>query len=255
MHEPYSFSKGFRSVFSAMRLVFEVKGFAKFFVIPFLLNIALLTGFFVFSYMVIQPEIASILDGEGAAMRVLRFLLAPALLVILWMLTAVVYSLLGGVILSPFLDLLSQRAETHFAGVEMTSVFTIGGFAADIVRSAKSAVKIIGLWLLTNIALMFFNALPIIGPFIHSIGGIAATAFFAGFSFLDYPLSRRGLEFSEKLSICAANIRGVLGLGAAFLLGIFIPVAGFLSMNLAVISAAEIYSLTIKPGLDKKSKR
>ena len=78
-----SIVEGFMAVFNSLSIMTGHKGFLKFFVIPFLLNIVILSTIFYFSFTGLSDSIMSLVSGDAWYMSVLRFLLKPLLFVII----------------------------------------------------------------------------------------------------------------------------------------------------------------------------
>jgi len=244
-----SFLHGFWFIFSSFKIIKENKGLITYFIVPFLLNIFILSGVFYFSYTVIEPEISGAITGSEWYMDVLRFVVAPIVMLVLGLITILIYSILGNIITAPFNDFLSMKVEQKLTDAKFDEPFTIQGLVADITRMASNIVKLLGLLVIVNIASLLVNLIPLIGNIIYPVLSFMATAFFLGFQFFDFPLERRKLNFKEKLRITWSHKLMTIGLGTGFFLVSFVPIVGFLGLNLASIGATTLFIDHIKPVL------
>ena len=111
-----------------------------------------------------------------------------------------------------------------------------------------NSIRLLLIIFLINIVLLILFILPG-GSFLYSITGFFTSIFFYGFQFYDFPLERMKLPFSEKLGLCWRWRRTVAGTGAAFLVLSFIPVIGFMGLNLATVGATLLFAEKIRANL------
>ena len=236
-----SFFAAFKEVFAAFSFVSENKGMVKYFVIPFILNIIILSAVFYFSYTSSVPAVKEFLAGDAWYLKLLSMMVAPVIILLLTLVTIIIYSIVGGIITAPFLDLLSEKTE-RCAGIEESDTpFSISEMVSDIYRALTNTIKLLLIIIMINILLLILLILPG-GSFLYSITGFLTSIFFYGFQFYDYPLERAKLNFSQKMKVTWKWRRSVSGTGAAFFLVSFIPVIGFLGLNLATVGAALVYA-------------
>jgi len=235
-----SFSTGFFMPFKTINYVREQNGLKRFFIIPFLLNIIILSAVFYFSYSFLAPWLNSFAAGDEWYMSVARFLISPVVIFLLVVITVIIYSFIGNIITAPFNEYISEKIEL----LETGSTGWTGkspGAAASAKNAALNAAKIILLLAAVNLLLLLLNLLPVIGSIVYAVSSFLANSFFLGLQFFDYPLERRGLSFKEKIRKGRAYFLLVAGLGTGFLLMTYIPIAGFLSLNLAAAGASRLY--------------
>ncbi len=246
-----SLTGGFLAFFRSFRLLREEKGLAGYFIIPFLLNIVILSSIFFFSYYFMKPWLMDAFAGDVWYLNILRFLIKPLLIGLLLLLTVILYSLVGNIVTSPFNDLLSLKVEEKLTGVNFNERFSLTAFLGDILRVASNIIKMFFFLLVINGVLLAVNLVPVAGNIIYSVLSFLVTAFFLGFQFFDFPLERRRYRFKEKLRIGIRFKFLVTGLGAAFFLVSFVPLVGFMSLNSATMGATLLFIEKIKPVLIK----
>lgn len=235
-----SFFDAFKMVFSAAAFVKNNKGMGKFFIIPFVLNIVLLSSILYLSWVYALPAVTGLLAGDAWYMKLLSIIAGPLFMILLVLGTIIVYSAAGGIVSAPFLDLLSEKTE-KCAGLERDAgPFSPAALIGDIYRALVNTVKLLFLLLAVNLLLLIILLIPG-GSFIYTVTGFLTSIFFYGFQFYDFPLERSKLKFGAKLKTSLKYRRSVAGTGAAFFLLSFIPVIGFLGLNLATVGAALTY--------------
>lgn len=235
----------------AIKHAVKMKGVKKYFIIPFLLNIILLGFILYFSFTATYPWLKGLIgDGTSWYLTFFRYALIPLLVILFGILTILVYSILGSIITAPFNDPLSARVEKELAGPVNDGKFSFVGFMGDIYRSIKNAVKLLLMMVILNVIIFPLNIIPVAGNIAYIILSFLVNSFFMGFQFYDFSLERRKYSFREKLRICWSFRGMVVGTGAGFFIFSWIPVAGFLSLNLATIAATEQFVKKIKPLLE-----
>jgi CysZ protein len=246
-----SFSSGFTNTFRSLGLSFGNRKLLIYFVIPFLLNIIMLSMIFYFSYTSAIPMVQSFLSGDQWYMHFIRLLVSPVLFVLLSILTVLIYSIMGGIVTAPFLDLLSAETE-KVLGAENDEKFSLKEMLSDILRALMNTIRLLVLVIIINIVLLLLNIIPG-GSFIYAFLNFMTALFFYGFQFYDFPLERRRYRFDEKLKITWKFKWAVAGTGLAFFLVSFIPVVGFLGFNLCTVGAALTFTEDIKPSLTSQA--
>lgn len=244
-----SFTGGFLAMFRSMKTVSENRGLMRYFIIPFLLNIVILTGVVFISYTFLYSWISGFMTGDSFFIRALGFMVRLVLILGLVLLTTIIYSTVGSVVIAPFNDVISLRVEEKITGADFREDFSLPAFLADMGRILSNIVKLLVLVIIVNILISFINLVPLVGTVIFSILSFLITAFFAGFNFFDFPLDRRKLSFGEKLKVLWRFKFPVMGLGTGFFLFSFIPVINFLGLNLGAVGATLIFIEDIRPVL------
>lgn len=246
-----SIARGFTGSFRGLNLVWENKGLMPYLIVPFILNIIILTSIFCYSYISLLPVIESFISGSEWYMQFIRLLVSPVLLVMLAIAAVFVYSVAGGIISAPFLDLLSLKTE-EILGIRVDDKnFSLTAAAGDLLRAVMNSLKLIILILFMNIFLLLLNILPG-GSLLYTLFSFITALFFYGFQFYDYPLERRRFSFKEKLRIVWKFRWSVAGSGLAFFILSFIPIAGFLGLNICTTGAVITFAEDIQPELIQK---
>ncbi|PKL40068.1 MAG: hypothetical protein CVV44_07580 [Spirochaetae bacterium HGW-Spirochaetae-1] len=247
-----SYLQGIKSVFSSLGLLGQHRGLIAYFIVPFLINIIILTSVFYFSYTIVEPRLAGAITGEGWYFDVLRVMIAPVMILLLGIISVLLFSIAGNIITAPFNDFLSAAVERRLGDKIPEEPFTITGLLADISRITKNIFRMLGLLLGANILLLVVNFIPLVGSILYTILSFSTTAFFLGFQFFDFPLERRRFAFREKLTLLWRFRALTAGVGTGFFLASLIPLVGFLSLNLGTMAATLLFLEHMKPALTEE---
>ncbi len=246
-----SFTAGFFNTFRSIPLAWKNKGLVVYFIIPFFLNIALLSAVFYFSYTSLVPLTQSVLTGDIWYIRFIRALISPVLFVILSIFSVIVYSFTGAVISAPFLEILSVKTEKILGIGGRDEKFSVTESLSGIMRALSNSLRLIILIIVINLLTFLLNIFPG-GSFIYASLNFVSALFFYGFQFYDFPLEREKYSFKEKIRIAWSFKTAVLGCGFSFFVISFIPLIGFLGLNMCTIGAALTYTKGIRPVLDAR---
>lgn len=217
----YHFFWGIRFFFIGLRMLLRNPALIALSLIPIALTLLLLLAL-VFGCVWIVGQIFSGWipdDYRGFAQAII--------LVLAFLLSYFLYLPLARVLMAPFAEAISRKTHCISTG-EI-------GFRSDVnwIRAIKEGLKIATLHIVVGGFALALNFIPPIGPVI----GIAIAIALCGLDFLDVPLSARGIEFNNKLSIVWRNKSAAFGFGAASYLLLLIPGINLLSLPVGVIGA------------------
>jgi CysZ protein len=255
-----AFLKGFWVSFASFGLMGKNKSILLFYIVPFLLNIFLLSAFIYLAFTNIAPLLRDVLSGNeeyhrilNALLAVLNFLITPILLLFLLYLATVAYGFIGNILCSSFLDKLSQKTQETVSGRKIDTPFSLKyfpkRFEENFIRTFKNFFKMLALVITISLLSMFLLLIPIIGAILYSALGYITTSFILGLQFMDYPLNRKKYTFGEKLKIAWKFKYTTIGLGMSFLIISMIPILGYLGINMCVMGASIIFEKDISATL------
>ncbi len=249
------FGAGFLAPFRAIRLVRERKGLKRYFIVPFVLNIALLSALTWFSWTWVYPALASLIpQGDAWYLALLRWLATPFLVAAFTVFLVLFYSIAGSVITAPFNDPLSARVEELLRGRGNEGPLSLRLVLADVYRIAANTVRLLAILIVFNALILLFNLLPAVGALVYSVLSFSSALFFFGFSFFDFPLERRRYVFGKKLRVLWRYRYMTMGVGLAFWALSLVPLLGFMALNLGTIGATVLFLDHIEPNLGDSSK-
>ncbi|MBK8805174.1 MAG: EI24 domain-containing protein [Bacteroidales bacterium] len=227
-----------------------------YFIFPIFVNI-IMFYFMIKTSAYVSAEIISYLESTlaGADFWGASFLLkivTGGLVIVFKILLFLVFAYIGGylvlILLSPVFSHLSETTEKKLTGNDFPFVFS--QFISDVFRGIKLALRngileiliLLSVWIIT-IALGW---IPIIGQIIAILGQVLlflVSAYFYGFSFMDYTSERYKLSSKEGIKLIKSNRWAAIGTGFPFALllvfnfwGIGIILAGFVAI-ISVVAA------------------
>lgn len=167
------------------------------------------------------------------------------------------FAYIGGYItiicLSPVFAILSEKIESILTGEEYP--FNFNQFIKDIWRGIRLALRNLFIEILLTIALLIISFIPIIGIFTGLIL-FFISAYFYGFSFIDYSLERKRMSIKESVVFVKSNKGLAIGNGSVFSLILLIPFIGvLLSGFISIISLTAATIATSEAMINNKQNR
>lgn len=162
--------------------------------------------------------------------------------IILRLLFFIAYAYLGGYIIliamSPVFAILSEKTERILTGHNLP--FDVRQFMRDIWRGVVLALRNLVVELLFTFILFVISFIPVVGWF-TAIILVLISAYFYGFSFMDYTFERRKFNVKTSVRYMRSNKGLAIGNGLVFALVLLIPfigvtIAGFFSI-ISVVGA------------------
>lgn len=229
---------------SAIEFIFKNK-MKRYFIWPVLFNILFFTTGFHFLSELSDSAIIwieSSIDFESWKFWGSEYISGTVhflLWIILKLLIFLVLVFLGGhvvlILMSPILAIVSERTERILEGNDYP--FTFKQLLIDILRGVRISVRNFGFEILFVLLLFGMSFVPILGLSSSPIL-ILVSAYYYGFSFIDYNLERKKLSVSESVNYMKQNRGIVVGNGILFAMVLTIPFIGIaLSSFAAIISA------------------
>jgi CysZ protein len=137
------------------------------------------------------------------------------------------YAYVGGflvlILMSPLLAYLSERTEEIIDGT--TYPFNFSQFVKDILRGVVVAIRSLVYELLLTIAILVLTFVPGVNLAVPVLL-FTVTAYFYGYSFLDYNLERRRLNSKESTSYVLQHKGMAVGVGLPYAVLLIVPVIG-----------------------------
>lgn len=231
--------KGFFSALgyysNAWRLLFS-PGFRRFLLVPVLLVVLLFVGgnwLVAYAgdslYGLFRDTLAAWVEGVswlqwlgGAASLLINILLK--ILYFYLFVTFGGYILL--IVMSPVYSWLSERAETRLTGRRYP--FSLREFLRQVCRGILIVLRNMLLQTLLYLLFFFLSFVPVVGV-LSPVAMFFISAYFYGFSFIDYALERRRLDVRQSIRYAYRNMGTVTGIGVVFSLTLMIPFFSFIA--------------------------
>lgn len=175
-------------------------------------------------------------------LRLLAWLVKWILLLVFGVVVYFSFTLVGGVLASPFLEALSRRVERIRTG----AVLEVGGAGpAAMLRPFFEEGKRTLFFLCGQLVFLLIGCVPGLQP-VAVIGALLFTMLFLPLDHTGYLLDRRGVSFHARRGWVWRHRRGMLGFGAAGLGTFLVPGLNFLCLPW-LVTAGTLFALELSP--------
>jgi len=245
------FGFGLRTYSEAMHYIFRKK-LAWFFIFPLLLNILLF--WFGWEYIGNLSEQSRVflenwIDLENAdfwGSDFLRATIGGFIWIVFKILFFLIFAYFGGyiiiILMSPVFSYLSERTEKIKTGNDYP--FQFRQFVRDIIRGIFIAVRNLCIELLLTALMFILSFIPIIG-WAAAIFLFFISAYFYGFSFMDYAIERKKLNITQSVQFMRENKGIVIANGFVFSLCLIVPFCGVSFSSFAAIISVVAGTLAV----------
>lgn len=245
------FGFGLRTYSEAMHYIFRKK-LAWFFIFPLLLNILLF--WFGWEYIGNLSEQSRVflenwIDLENAdfwGSDFLRATIGGFIWIVFKILFFLIFAYFGGyiiiILMSPVFSYLSERTEKIKTGNDYP--FQFKQFVRDIIRGIFIAVRNLCIELLLTALMFILSFIPIIG-WAAAIFLFFISAYFYGFSFMDYAIERKKLNITQSVQFMRENKGIVIANGFVFSLCLIVPFCGVSFSSFAAIISVVAGTLAV----------
>jgi CysZ protein len=162
-------------------------------------------------------------------LRLLAWLVQWILLLVFAVAVYLLFTVVGGVIASPFLDVLSERVEAVLAGEPPRES---AGWWEPIRASARAVLeegKRTLFFLAVQLAILLFGLIPGMQP-LAVVAGVLFAALFLPLDYTGYTFDRRGIPFRVRRAWVVRHRAASLGFGFAALGTFLVPGLNFLCL-------------------------
>lgn len=233
---------GLGTPFRAVGFLLSNLGLSRYFIIPFGINILIFgTGTWAFIHYYSDLLHALISNPDVWYQYILYYAVAVVLGLVFALLIVFGFTIIGNLIASPFLDVLSEKTEEKRSGKKIEEPFSFKVLVGDAKAAVGNEIKKIGILILIQVILLLFNFIPVIGNIIYVIASPVFVTYFLAFEYLDFTMSRKRMPFGEKWNILKQNKSACMGMGASFFFTTIVPFINFFVMPIAVIGATLLY--------------
>ncbi len=245
------FSLGLRSYSEALSFIFRKK-LAWFFLFPLVFNILL----FWFGWdMVNQLSDTSKVyiesklqlgESEFWGSEFLKTVMDGFVWLTFKVMFFFIFAYLGGyiilILMSPIFSYLSEKTEKIKTGVDYP--FSLKQLVKDMFRGILIAIRNLVIEIILTLLMFVLSFIPIIGWF-AAVVLFFISAYFYGFSFMDYALERKKMNIKESIQFMKKNKGVVIANGFVFSLCLIIPFCGVSLSSFAAVVSVVAGSLVI----------
>lgn len=166
-------------------------------------------------------------------LRALAWAVRGLLIAVFAFLVYFLFTIIGSVIASPFLDMLAARVERAVTGAEPPDAS--GGVLATVGGEARRVLFFLGI----QLAWIALGLVPGLQP-VSALGLFATAALFLPLEYTAYLLDRRGTPFSARRSWLWRARRAMFGFGAVAFASFLVPGLNFLCLPLLVTAGTRL---------------
>ncbi|WP_066629556.1 EI24 domain-containing protein [Labilibacter marinus] len=188
--------------------------------------------------------------GSGFLSSVIEIVMYVVVRLLFFLLFAYIGGYIVLILMSPVFAFLSEKVESILTGNEYP--FNLKQLLKDIWRGVRLALRNLGIELFLTVILFMLSFIPVIG-FFTSIALFFISAYFYGFSFIDYSLERKKMDIKESIAFVKTNKGLSIGNGTIFSLVLLIPFVGVLiSSFVSIISVTAATISTTQAFVDNE---
>lgn len=171
--------------------------------------------------------------------EILTGVLAVTLWIFLRIFFFIAFAYVGGyvvlMLLSPILSIVAANTSENITGTKIP--FQMGQFLNDILRGLSMAVRNFLYQLVITLALLIIGFIPVLG-WLSPILLFGVSSYFYGFSFIDYGLESKQLNYGQSVRFVQQNKTLSIGIGLPYVILLLIPFIGLILAGFfAIVSA------------------
>jgi CysZ protein len=245
------FSFGLRTYSEALSFIFKKK-LAWFFIFPLIFNILLfwfgwdmVNEYSDVAKMYLQNQF-ELMNGDFWGSGFLKTMMDAFVWLTFKIMFFLLFAYLGGyiiiIVMSPVFSYLSERTEKIKTGVDYP--FSLRQLVKDVLRGVIIAIRNFSIEVILTLLMFILSFIPIIG-WLAAIVLFFISAYFYGFSFMDYALERKKLNLRQSVQFMRENKGIVIANGFVFSLCLIIPFCGVSLSSFAAIVSVVAGTLAI----------
>lgn len=232
-----AFREGVASPWTGWHYMWQHPGLWRYGLMPLAMNL-LVTGLLLaalialagYSIVAVHPQFAD--DWLG---RVLEVLVALAVLIAAFGVSAIVWVILQGVLCGHFYSKLAEQVELQL-GTAREDIQDVP-FAHQILDTLSDAALLTGV----NAGLLMLHCVPGIGSLVSAGGSYYFTCMTLGLDYFGHPLALRGKRRSEMRAFARRHRAHTLGLGTAVAAVSLVPLVNAVLLTTAVVGAVLLH--------------
>ncbi|MGQ1787769.1 MULTISPECIES: EI24 domain-containing protein [unclassified Saccharicrinis] len=187
--------------------------------------------------------------GSGFLSSTIEFVMFIVIRIMFFLMFAFIGGYIVIILLSPVFAFLSEKVESILTGEDFP--FNFNQLIKDIWRGVRLALRNLGVELLLTVALFTLSFVPIVG-FFTGLTLFFISAYFYGFSFIDFSLERKRMDITESVAFVQKNKGLVIGNGTIFSLVLLIPFIGVLISSFVSIVSVTAATISITESMINK---
>lgn len=196
-----------------------------------------------------MPEIVAWYHYGLIALWGVVYLLVMLLTLVLSYMVAM---MIGGVIASPFNDVLSEKTEKLLLGDLYQDPQEGAPFLPSLLKSMASSAAVALLYFAIMAPMLLLHFIPGVGSIAYTLVGGLVGGYFMALEYSDTLLERRGTGFKRKLNLVWQERSYTLGFGVGTSLMLAIPLINFFCLPIAVIAGTAVGTALLEDKRDEQ---
>lgn len=243
------FLRGARDVLRGAGFLLSHPGLWIWALMPFVINAAVLIAMWLLANHWLWGVIKShVVVGEGWWWAALGWLLHGLAAVVMLIVGVVLFIPVATIIAGPFNDILSEKVERHYAGLEQEPMdwrATLRSTWIGLVSTVRLSLLTLGLIALT-IPLHWVVG---IGSLLAALASAAITIRFIALEYTSYCMDRRSYDYRRRQDFLRRNRARTIGLGLAAFAIMLIPFVNVLFISVSAVAGTILFVDTEHPAL------
>ncbi|MGH8248207.1 MAG: sulfate transporter CysZ [Gammaproteobacteria bacterium] len=235
---------GPRSLVAGFKLLFR-PGVRRYVLVPFMTNVLLFTGAFVYGAGLIGETI-DWLTRQWTWTEWLAWILWPLFLIIVLAVLFFCFSIVANLIAAPFNGYLAREVERSLTGTSPSENERRDSLLAEFTSALRSESTKFAYFLIRALPLLLLFVVPLVNA-VAPLVWILFGAWMLALEYLEYPMGNSGMLFSEVRSRLGSQRALTFGFGISVLVLTLIPVLNFVVMPVAVAAATKLWVETLRP--------
>lgn len=235
------FTFGFFHPFRCIGMFFKHPKLIMYSIVPMVINLVIYGTIFFYVYGTVTDltsDLEFLSRQDSLFLESLKVLMKIAAFLLVLIVCYFLFIIFGGIVSAPFNEVISKYVEEKIYK-------TIAGnqlpFFRDIYVSIREELKKLLFYFTVMIPLFAIGFIPMIGSVVTIAVGMPFSFYYNALDFLDYPMTRTGTGFRNKLKVINGKLMLSMGFGAIAFLLTFLPVINVFFKPLLVVSGTSIF--------------
>ena len=236
-----AFIIGFFHPFRCAGLILKHPKLILYSIVPMVINLIIYGTIFFFVYDWITGmagNLEVLTKQENIMLEILRILVQVVSFLFVLLVCYFLFIIFGGIVSAPFNEFISKYVEERIFGIR--NVVEIP-FAKEVLVSIREESKKLLFYFSVVIPLFVVNFIPMIGSVISIGVGTPFSAYYNALDFMDYPMTRNGAVFKQKLGILNKKLPLSMGFGTIAFIMTFLPVVNVIMTPLLVVAGTSLF--------------
>lgn len=209
--------------------------------LPFFIGILIYAGSIWAGWYFMSAWLSESFFDENTAWQAVGYLLAILFWILILLAAALLFIPISSLIANPFNDLLSEKVERIYRGVEVNAPFTLAALIRSLHTGLAGEVRrfiTVALMLLGALAL---NLIPVIGQILYTAASTMITINFLSLEYTSFSMDRRLYKWDQKKKFLREHRARAWGFGAMGMLILMVPVINAFFIPVSAVAGTLLF--------------